>query len=271
MSVRAEYMQYKNANSLQPGNFHDRTKLQLFIRDRLDQVWSEGVNFSNGGLQQNYMTGYALGFAYYDCRPTEFCRLRCYGLALGGVFDFNMLRLAVITSESLRNGDGRYIDTIKTQISRLNLQCVKIGHWGDAVLEQVPHIADIARSFPSTTFWWYTRKPEIAIAVNKLHLGNLRSYLSLDPDTSYPSTDEYPYGLTYLYGKDQFHEAHDQIIRDPRLVAIFSLKKGQSVEDPNNAGLSDHPHICIEKKWKAETHKKRDLLCLNCRGRCNFA
>jgi len=270
MTVAEEYLSYKNDNRLSPGNFGDRVKLQLFLRDKVELMWSEGMNFSHGGLQQNYMTGFSLGFAYYDCRPTPFCRTHCYGLPLAGVFDYNMLRLGVVTSESFRNGDSRFLSLVKAQLFRLNLPCLKIGHWGDAVPEQAPHIARLVSAFPATIFWWYTRRPEVATAANRLELPNLRCYLSLDPETPYPAKEEYRYGITYLYHNDHFHEHHDSILRDDRLVAIFSMKKGQSVEDPADAGLANHPRICIEKKWKATRHEKGDLLCLQCQGRCNF-
>jgi hypothetical protein len=181
-----------------------------------------------------------------------------------------MLRLSVVTSESLKSDDKRYRDALIRELAKGHLQCLKIGHWGDAVSEQVPHIAEIVESFPSITFWWYTRKKEVALSVNQLGLKNLRAYLSLDPNTLYPTSAMYPFGITYLYGENIFHEDHDQIIKDARLVAIFSLKKGKVPKDPDDAGLASHPRICIEKKWKAEKHKRGELMCLSCRGRCNF-
>lgn len=272
MSVKEDYMAYKNQQTLRPGDFHDRRKLQSFLRNRLDEIWQEGFTFSNGGLFSNYMTRYALGFAYYDCRPSSFCKEKCYGLPLGSVSDFNMLRLSVVTSESLKTGDNRYMNAVIQQLRKEPLECLKIGHWGDAVPEQIPNVAEIVRMFPSMTFWWYTRKKEIAMKVNQLGMKNLRAYLSLDPDpkTPYPNSDEYPYGITYVCGENHQHPRHDDIINDIRLVAIFSLKKGKAVEDPVKMGLANHPRICIEKKRKAQTHRRGELLCLACRGRCNF-
>ena len=270
MSVKDDYLAFKAERCLKPGKFEDRVKLQSFIRDRLEDLWREGISFSSGGLLKNYMTGYALGFAYYDCRPTSFCKTRCYGLPLGGVFDFNMLRLSVVTSESLKTGDHRYMNAVIGQLRRNPFQCLKIGHWGDAVPAQIHSIAEIVRQFPNMTFWWYTRKMELALQVNQLGLQNLRAYLSLDPRTPYPRKDQYPFGLTYFYQVDRLHDRHDEIVRDDRLIAIFSLKKGQSVEDPASVGLSNHSRMCIEKKWKAQGHPKGDLLCLSCRDRCNF-
>jgi hypothetical protein len=271
MAIKEDYIAYKQRHGLRTDDFNDRVKLQLFLRDRIDELWREGPGFFSGGLLKNYMTGYALGFAYYDCRPTPFCKSKCYGLPLAGGFDFNMFRLSVITSESLKSGDKRYKNAVIRELTKLQLECLKIGHWGDAVPKQVSHVAEIVEPFPSMTCWWYTRKKQVAIAVNQLGLPNLRAYLSLDPDTEYPTVDEYPYGFTYLYGDDVLHENHDDIIGDERLVAIFSLKKGQKVEDPDNVELGNHLRICIEKKWKARSHKKGELLCLRCQGRCNFS
>ena len=270
MSVQYQYLSYKRLHGLNPGKFSDRVKLQLFLRDLLPQMREEGLPFTSGGLVRNYMTGFALGFAYYDCRATRFCSSRCYGLPLGGVFDFNMLRLSVATSELLRTHDRSFVRGVINQIRAKRLDTLKIGHWGDATLEQLPAVADIASAVPATTFWWYTRKLDIAAAANQLALPNLRAYLSLDPDTDYPGRDLYPYGITYLYGDNLYHERHDEIVRDERLVAIFTLKKGTAVEDPERMGLGNHPRICLEKRWKARTHSKGELMCLSCRGRCNY-
>jgi len=273
MSVEEDYKDYKKQLALRPYDFHDRQKLQLFLRSRLDEIWREGFTFSKGGLFRNYMTRYALGFAYYDCRPSSFCKEKCYGLRLGGPYDFNMLRLSVVTSESLKTGDSRYINAVIQQLKKEPLECLKIAHWGDAVPKQIPNVAEIVRMFPSMTFWWYTRKEEIAMQVNQLGMKNLRAYLSLDPDpeTRYPNSDEYPYGITYVCGENHKHPRHKDIIHDIRLVAIFSLKRGKAVEDPVKMELANHPRICIEKKQKAQTHRRGEFLCLACRGRCNFA
>ena len=161
MSVKEEYLSFKAANNLKTNIFEDRVKLQRFLKGRLEKIWSEGRKLTNGGLFNNHMTRLAMGFAYYDCRPTSFCKARCYGLPIGGGYDYNMLRLAVITSESLKEpGDPRYLRPLSEKL--FNLRYVKIGHWGDAVLEQVPVIAKIAKEKPNVTFWWYTRKIEIA-------------------------------------------------------------------------------------------------------------
>lgn len=100
MSVKEEYLDYRKSNDLKIAEFSDRVKLQTFLRERIDKIWAERPKFTNGGLLSNHMTGFALGFAYYDCRSTAFCRSRCYGLRISGLHDYYMLRLSVITSES---------------------------------------------------------------------------------------------------------------------------------------------------------------------------
>jgi hypothetical protein len=230
MKVQDEYLSFKVDNGLKLNKFEDRVLLQKFLRDRLEDIWDENPKFSNGGLFKNYMTRLALGFAYYDCRPSTFCKSRCYGLPIGGIYDFFMLRLGVITSESLKTGDPRYLKPLSKKLR--TLRYLKIGHWGDAVQEQIPVIANLAAENHGTNFWWYTRKLEIALAVDECRLPNLRAYLSLDPTTKYPSYEEYPYGITYFLGDSRRHERHAEILADQRLVAIFPLKKGKSVEDP---------------------------------------
>jgi hypothetical protein len=262
MGVKEQYIAFKNEHGLRVDVFQDRVRLQEFLRQRLEEMWAEHREFAHGGLFTNYMTGFALGFAYYDCRPTAFCRERCYGLPLSGVNDYYMFRLAVLTSESLKRNDARFMKPLGRKTRELTH--LKIGHWGDAVPEQVPAIMGLARNNPSTTFWWYTRKMEIATMVNGCALKNLRAYLSLDPETSVPSSDEYPYGFTYLFGDNQHHPRKRVILDDPRLVAVFSLKKRSTIEPPIN-----HPRMCPEKARVASCGKGA-LMCLVCRDRCNF-
>lgn len=267
MTIQEEYLDLKKAGALSTRKFDDRVRLQRFLKDNIERVWAETTSFSYGGLFSNDMTEYALGFAYYDCRPTRFCRERCYGLAIAGAFDFNMFRLAVLTSESLKTGDPRYLGVLIPAVRKL--KCLKIGHWGDAVLEQVPVVAHVAKECGGTTCWWYTRKPEIATAVNALGIPNLHAHLSLDPSTSCPSPSDYPFGLTYVLGDGQRHPEHDRILSDSRLTAIFLLKRGGKVQDPDDDRVLHHPKLCREKQTARAGGCTRGI-CLTCYGRCNF-
>lgn len=267
MTVKDEYLEFRNQNQLKTHIFKDRVILQRFLQGRLNTIWSEKPNFTNGGLLTNYMTKYALGFAYYDCRPTPFCKTRCYGLPISGLHDYYMLRLGVITSESLETNDRRFMGVLSRKVRHLNY--LKIGHWGDAVLEQVPNIINLVKECNHTKFWWYTRKQEIALEANNYNLKNLRVYLSLDPDTPYPSQSDYPYGITYLFGEGEFHSNHSEILQDPRLVAIFPLKKGRITIDPAQYGMANHPKICLEKKLLSQGFKGNEM-CLSCNGRCRY-
>lgn len=268
MSVKEEYLLFKTEKGLRTNNFNDRVVLQKFLRSRLGDIWKEHRKFSHGGLFKNYMTRLAIGFACYDCKPSSFCKTRCYGLRIAGVHEYNMLRLGVITSESLRIGDPRYLEPLSRTVR--GLECLKIGHWGDGVLEQVPIIAKLVKDNPAIVFWWYTRKIEIALAANECELPNLRAYLSLDPSTGYPSHKVYPFDITYLVGDDCCHEKHEDILADSRLVAIFLLKKGRSIEDPGKYGLARHPKVCPEKTLRLKLGSKGHEICLSCRGRCNY-
>lgn len=260
-------MNFRNQNGLKTGKFEDRVILQEFLRDHLEEIWSENPSFSNGGLFKNYMTKYALGFAYYDCKPTDFCKERCYGLPISGINDYYMLRLAVLTSESLKTNDQRYMKPLLRKVK--NLHYLKIGHWGDATLEQIPIIINIAKKCNQTKFWWYTKKQEVALEANNYGLKNLKVYLSLDPDTIYPTKKKYPYGITYFFGENEVHPEHQEILKDPRLIAIFPLKKGRITIDPRKYNLANHPKICSEKKLLSQGYKG-DEMCLSCVGRCRF-
>jgi hypothetical protein len=178
-----------------------------------------------------------------------------------------MLRLAVLTSEGLRKKDFRYLEPLSKKIKTVKL--LKIGHWGDVALEHIPAIVNLVKQNPKTFFWWYTKKLEIAFEVNVLDLPNLRSYLSLDPTTDYPTEKEYPYGITYFFGDGQLHKNHIEILNDIRLTALFTMKNKILIEDPSGYGLSDHPKICIEKKF--HERKKKIAFCMYCSGRCNYS
>ena len=267
MSIKDEYVRFKLDKKLDPGLFEHRVRLQDFLKERLEAIWAEGPQFTHGGLVKNRMTGFAIGFAYYDCRPSAFCRTRCYGLPLAGLFDYNMLRLAVLTSESLKTGDQRFLKPLAERLQ--GMENVKIGHWGDAVPEQVSVMAKLVADNPCTTFWWYTRKKEIALQANRCDLPNLRAYLSLDPTTEFPSFSEYPFCITYFVADGQCHAEHARILEDPRLVAVFLRKKGASIEDPRLYGVESHPKLYLEKKLRAQG-KDKDTVCLSCAGRCRF-
>jgi hypothetical protein len=65
MSVKDEYLDFKTAKGLKTRCFADRVLLQKFLKDRIEDIWAEKPNFSNGGLLRNYMTRFAIGFAYW--------------------------------------------------------------------------------------------------------------------------------------------------------------------------------------------------------------
>jgi len=265
MSIQNDYLNFRNFQGLRPFIFEDRVKLQIYLKSRLEDIWDEKPKFTNGGLFKNHMTG----FAYYDCQPTKFCKTRCYGLPIAGLADYNMLRLAVITSESLKTEDDRYLNQLNPKLRKLPY--VKIGHWGDATTEQIPTIARIIQENKQTNFWWYTRKLEIAVKANELGLINLRVYLSLDPNMKYPTENEYPYGITYLLGDGYYHPNHDEILKDRRLVAIFPLKKGTGIEDLRvDAKVGPHPKLCEEKVRYADSRTRKDGICFQCVDRCRY-
>jgi hypothetical protein len=269
MSVKDDYLFYRESNGFRTSIFDDRVKLQLYLKSRLEDIWHEKPKFTNGGLFVNHMTKFALGFAYYDCKPTKFCRTKCYGLPIAGLNDYYMLRLAVITSESLKNSDRRFLIHLIPKIREL--EYLKIGHWGDATREQIPIIESIIRESRQTKFWWYTRKLEIATLANSLGLPNLKAYLSLDPYTEYPSPNDYPYGITYLVGSGLYHPNHKEILNDWRLVAIFPLKRGVRIEDlRNDPRVGTHPKLCEEKVRYADSRKRGYDSCFECSGRCRF-
>jgi hypothetical protein len=89
--------------------------------------------------------------------------------------------------------------------------------------------------------------------------------------TEYPVEGDYPYGLTYLFGDGMKHANHFDILQDRRLVALFPLKIGRHIEDPEKLGVGDDPHLCLEKRLSAQSDIDAKEFCLSCLGRCNFS
>lgn len=63
MSIKDEYLSFRNSMGLKTNVFNDRVKLQKFIKQNLGEIWREKPNFSNGGLLSNNMTRFTIGFA----------------------------------------------------------------------------------------------------------------------------------------------------------------------------------------------------------------
>lgn len=262
MGLKEEYLSFKRDNRLKPSIFEDRVKLQLFLRDRLEDIWREGPRLSHKGLFTNHMTSFSIGFAYYDCRPTSFCKVLCYGLPLSGVNDFYMFRLAVLTTESLKTNLKQFLIPLHEMVRPLTH--LKIGHWGDALVDHVPPVLRLAQDNSHTTFWWYTKKIEVATAANRDAPTNLKAYLSLDPDSEYPPPARYPYGFTYLFQDGYHHPLEREILGDSRLVAVFRVKKCNR----NKNGIL-YPKMCPVKGYSTGD-ERTTTVCLKCLGKCNF-
>ena len=54
MSVKDEYLTFREINQLRKNNFEDSVLLQIFLRDRLEKIWKEEPKFTYGGLFKNH-------------------------------------------------------------------------------------------------------------------------------------------------------------------------------------------------------------------------
>jgi len=57
------------------------------------------------------------------------------------------------------------MNRVREWLRKSEIRTLRIRHWGDAVPIQIPHISEIVCELPGIRIWWYTRKKEIAIAV----------------------------------------------------------------------------------------------------------
>ena len=72
-------------------------------------------------------------------------------------------------------------------------------------------------------------------------------------------------------GNGMKHGNHFDILQDRRLVALFRLKIGRHIEDPEKLGVGDDPHLCLEKRLSAQSGIDVKEFCLSCFGGCNFS
>jgi hypothetical protein len=144
------------------------------------------------------------------CRPTLNCSHDCYAKA-GPQAWTNARRKHVWISRYLAGHD----------ISQLILEAgqhttVRLSGSGDLLPTHVPNILRLAKACPQTQFWGMTRKPEIAKALMRHHLPNLRIMVTVD--SSSPAAT-WRYSGAMCYGP---RRQTDPVPRnDPRILTVF--------------------------------------------------
>ena len=161
-------------------------------------------------LSENRKTAVSLDLPIRGhCRPTAICSFCCYAKAGPQAFP-NATRKHDFISTYLAGNDIRQLI-----IEAKAHTAVRLSGSGDLNPQHLPNIIRLARACPQTMFWGMTRKPEIATALMKPRLPNLKMMVTVD-SSSPESTWSYPGRL--CFGP---RRASDPVPRDARIVTVF--------------------------------------------------
>jgi hypothetical protein len=180
-------------------------------------------------LSENRKTGSSIDLPIAGhCRPTTNCSRACY--AKRGPQSWpHSARKHVWTSDYLAGKN----------ITRLCHEChrhpaVRLSGSGDLLPTHIPNLIRLATTCPSTTFWGMTRKVEIARAINKAQLPNLRILVTVDATSPAKTWD---YNGTLCYGP---RHPTDQVPDDPRILTVFPAHYIGRTQK----GMPTHPKDC---------------------------
>ena len=163
-------------------------------------------------LSENRKTGCSIDLPILGhCRPTARCCRDCYAKRGPQVYKNSVLKHAWV-SEYLSGND----------LTRLIHECarkpaVRLSGSGDLLPAHIPNLIRLATACHETRFWGMTRKPEIARAINKAQLPNLRILVTVDATSPKKTWD---YSGTLCYGPR--HET-DAIPEDQRILTVFPV------------------------------------------------
>ena len=163
----------------------------------------------NAILSTNKKTGTSLNLPVKNCRPTKRCAAACYACQ-GPISWKNSIKKALAVDEILRSGE---IEGLIWECRRL--QDVRLNGSGDMTLDHVPGLLRLTEACPDTVFWGFTRKREIAEALNGKQQ-NLSLILSFDATS--PDTDIAGYDGPLAFGPNR---SEDQVPHDPRIIVVF--------------------------------------------------
>lgn len=197
-------------------------------------------------LSGNSKTGVSLNLPVLNCRPSAKCAKSCY--ACTGPISFgNSIRKALVVDQKLKRGD---IDRLAEECARRDN--VRLCGSGDLTPEQVPHIIKLAQRCPGTVFWGFTRKVQIAKAING-RAKNLSVILSFDGSSRDQKFKGYRGRLAFgprLPG--------DEVPKDRRLLVVFP----EHIHGQTTKGVERHKLDCPTSRGA-----EHDNACEKCR-RC---
>jgi hypothetical protein len=183
------------------------------------------------------------------CRPTAICSRACYARSGPQAYP-NSTRKHVWVSRYLAGKDiASLIEECQTHTA------VRLSGSGDLLPSHCPNIIRLATACPGTQFWGMTRKPEIATALMKARLPNLRIMVTVD-SSSPKSTWQYQGAM--CFGPRRQTDSVPQ--NDRRIVTVFPYHRvgqvvGQVPTTPKDCPAVRHTvkgcHACAQCwSWK---------------------
>jgi hypothetical protein len=197
-------------------------------------------------LSTNRKTAVSINLPVRNCRPTRRCAAACYACE-GPIAWKNSIRKALAVDAALRKGE---IEGLTWECRML--QGVRLCGSGDMTLDHVPAVLKLAEACPETIFWGFTRRREVAEAINGRYV-NLSVIVTFDATS--PEGELRGYAGPLAFGPRM---PRDIVPDDPRIVVVFpEHHAGRTI-----ANVPEHPKDCPATRGMNRRHA-----CQRCR-RC---
>jgi len=196
-------------------------------------------------LSVNRKTGCSIDLPIaHHCRPTRNCARACYAKRGPQAWPLPARKHAWLSTYLSGSDISRLIKECQNRSS------VRLSGSGDLLAAHVPNLIRLADACHETRFWGMTRKTEIARAINKPALPNLRILVTVD-STSPKRTWDFP--GTLCYGP---RHPQDQVPSDSRILTVFPAHYSGKIQ----SGVPRDPRDCPAVRHDVSG-------CLVC-GRC---
>ena len=165
------------------------------------------------------------------CRPTKRCAHDCYAKRGPQIYPASVRKHVWLSRYLSGRNISRLIDEARGHTS------VRLSGSGDLLPAHVPNLISLASACHGTRFWGMTRKPEIARAINKEALPNLRILVTVDATSPKKTWD---YKGTLCYGP---RHAEDVVPSDPRILTVFPVHFSGKVKNQVPRDARDCPAV----------------------------
>ncbi len=160
-------------------------------------------------LSTNRKTAVSINLPVRNCKPTRRCAAACYACE-GPIAWTNSVRKALAVDAALRKGE---IEGLIWECRML--QGVRLCGSGDMTLDHVPAVLRLAEACPDTTFWGFTRRREVAEAVNGQQ-ADLSLIVTFDATS--PDRELQGYEGPLAFGPST---PRDKVPDDQRIIVVF--------------------------------------------------